>query len=64
VAYDGLQHARLNATAPAARQTIAREAEPARVLDHTPGQEKANMGMMIPVGLGMLGTVKVKNKRS
>lgn len=64
LAHDGLQHVRLNAVAPAAEKAIARVAEPVRFADRTPDQEKANMGMMILVGLGMLGTVMVKNNRS
>jgi hypothetical protein len=34
------------------------------VQEPAPGQEKANMGMMILVGLGMVGTLIFKSKRS
>lgn len=34
------------------------------VQEPAPGQEKANMGMMILVGLGMVGTLIVKSNRS
>jgi hypothetical protein len=47
----GLHATSLNATTPVARRTVAEVTEPSAVMDPTPEQEKANMGMMILVGL-------------
>ena len=61
----GLQPVTLHATAtPVARRTVYGVTEPAALMDPAPEQETANMGMMILVGLGMVGTVIVKNNRS